>query len=56
MFVVYMLMFLAGFYLFGLAFTITSMQGLVFVLGLLLVSGALALCLHLPAAKERHDG
>lgn len=55
MFIVYVVLFLGGFYLFGLAFTLTSMQGLVFVLGLLAVSAAFALCLHLPAAKERHD-
>ncbi len=55
MFIVYMVLFLGGFYLFGLSFAIESMQGLVFTLGLLAVSAALALCLHLPAAKERHD-
>lgn len=55
MFIVYSVLFVLGLYLFGLSFNLESMQGVVFTLGLLSVSAALALCLHLPAAKERHD-
>jgi len=53
MFIVYMVLFLLGFYLFGLAFTVES--GLVFVAGLLSVSLAVALLLHLPGTEQRRD-
>ncbi len=51
--VLYMVLFLLGFYLFGLGMTLES--GLIFTAGILSVSAALALLLHLPAARERHD-
>ncbi|WP_200948632.1 hypothetical protein [Microbacterium sp. Root61] len=47
MFIVAMVLFLGGMYLFGLAFTITEWQGLVFVLGILAISAALAIPTHL---------
>jgi hypothetical protein len=53
MFLLYMALFVLGFYLFGLGMTIES--GYVFTAGILAVSAALALVLHLPAARERHD-
>jgi len=51
MIVVVMALFLGGMYLFGLAFTITEWQGLVFVLGILLVSAALAIPAHLLSRR-----
>ncbi|MGZ0712729.1 hypothetical protein ACWPKO_30755 (plasmid) [Coraliomargarita sp. W4R53] len=46
MFVVYMVLFLAGFYLFGAAFSAESFQGLIFTAGILSVSLAVAIVLH----------
>ncbi|MFE1645992.1 hypothetical protein [Microbacterium sp. P01] len=46
MFIVYLVLFLGGMYLFGLSFTLESWQGLVFVAGILAVSLAVALPFH----------
>lgn len=46
-FAVTFILFLAGIYLFGLAFTLTQWQGPVFVGGILLVSVALAIPFHI---------
>jgi hypothetical protein len=43
MFIVYMVLFLGGFYLFGLAFNVEAFQGLIFTAGILAVSLALGL-------------
>ncbi|MCR2811862.1 hypothetical protein NQ166_07575 [Microbacterium sp. zg.Y1090] len=49
MFIVYSILFLLGFYLFGLAFLLDSgLSPLVFVGGVLAVSAALALVVHGP--------
>ncbi len=57
MIVVFMVLFLLGFYLFGLAFTAAAWQGLIFIAGLLSVSLALALIVHGPdraKSETRH--
>ena len=46
LYILYLLLFLGGFYLFGAAFTVDAWQGLIFTGGILAVSLALALCLH----------
>lgn len=46
MFIIYGVLFLLGFYLFGLAFTVSVLPGLVFVAGILCISLALALPIH----------
>ena len=46
LFAMYLVLFLVGFYLFGLAFTVEAWQGLIFTAGVLSVSLALALLLH----------
>jgi hypothetical protein len=43
MFIVYMVLFLGGMYLLGLAFTLTAWQALVFLAGLAAIMIALAL-------------
>ncbi|SBS75161.1 hypothetical protein [uncultured Microbacterium sp.] len=54
MFIVYLVLFLLGFYLFGLAFAIDSdPSGYIFVAGILSVSLAVALLFHLPSAADR---
>ncbi|WP_438354225.1 hypothetical protein [Microbacterium sp. CJ88] len=49
MFIVYLVLFLGGMYLLGLAFTLTSLQALVFLVGL----GAIMLALALIFRKNR---
>lgn len=46
MFVVYLVLFLGGFWLFGLAFTVDAWQGLIFGAGILVVSLAVGLLFH----------
>jgi hypothetical protein len=46
LFVLYLVLFLAGFFLFGAAFTATAFQGLIFTAGILAVSLAVALLFH----------
>jgi len=46
LFALYLLLFLAGFWLFGAAFTAESFQGLIFTAGVLSVSLAVALLFH----------
>jgi hypothetical protein len=46
LFVLYLVLFLAGFFLFGAAFTATGFQGLIFTAGILAVSLAVALLFH----------
>lgn len=46
MFVLYLVLFLGGFYLFGAAFTAEAWQGLIFTGGILAVSLAVALLFH----------
>lgn len=46
MFIVSILLFVVGILCFGLAFSVTSWQAAVFILGLLLVSAALAIPIH----------
>lgn len=46
MFVLYMVLFLGGFYLFGAAFNAESWQGLIFIGGILVVSLAVGLLFH----------
>jgi hypothetical protein len=46
LFALYLVLFLAGFWLFGAAFTAESFQGLIFTAGLLSVSLAVALLFH----------
>ncbi|SFS14312.1 hypothetical protein SAMN04487846_2895 [Microbacterium sp. cf046] len=46
MFVLYILLFLGGFYLFGAAFAVDSWQGLIFTAGILSVSLAVAILFH----------
>ncbi|MFT4214937.1 MAG: hypothetical protein QM622_09200 [Microbacterium sp.] len=53
MFVLYLLLFIAGMYLLGLGMTVASAW--VFIAGLLLFSLAVAMLFHLPAASERRD-
>jgi len=53
MFLLYAVLFVLGFYLFGLG--ITAGSALIFVGGLLSVSLAVALLFHLPAASERRE-
>lgn len=54
MFIVYMVLFLLGFYLFGLAFAIDSdPSGYIFFAGLLSVSLAVGLLFHRPSSAER---
>lgn len=57
MIVVYMALFLVGFWLFGLSFTVDSWQSVIFVAGILSVCAALALCVHGPGrAKSEIKG
>jgi hypothetical protein len=46
MFIVYMVLFLGGFYLFGAAFNVEGWEGLIFTAGILSVSLALGLVFH----------
>ncbi|MCR2764412.1 hypothetical protein NQ152_12945 [Microbacterium sp. zg.B48] len=46
LFLVYVVLFLGGFYLFGAAFNAESWQGLIFAAGILAVSLALGLVVH----------
>jgi len=46
MFIVYLVLFLGGFYLFGAAFNAEAWQGLIFTAGILSVSLALGLLFH----------
>lgn len=46
MFILYGVLFLLGFYLFGLAFTVSVAPGLIFIAGILSISLALALPIH----------
>lgn len=49
LFVVSLLLFLLGMFAFGISFSLTAFQGVVFVAGILLVSLAMALPIHLKA-------
>ncbi|MFT3799037.1 hypothetical protein [Microbacterium sp.] len=53
MFVLYLVLFLAGMYLLGLGMTVASAW--VFLGGLLAISVAVAMLFYLPTARERHD-
>ena len=46
MFILYIVVFLGGFYLFGAAFTAESWQGLIFTAGILSVSLAVGILFH----------
>jgi len=46
LYILYLLLFLGGFYLFGAAFTADAWQGLIFTAGILAISLALGLLLH----------
>lgn len=46
MFIVYLVLFLGGFYLFGAAFNAEAWQGLIFIAGILSVSLAVGLLFH----------
>ena len=46
LFALYLVLFLAGFWLFGISFTAESFQGLIFTAGILSVSLAVALLFH----------
>lgn len=58
MFIVALVLFLGGMYLFGLAFSLEAFQGLVFTAGILCVSLAMALPIHSRTAgtKSRTTG
>lgn len=47
LFIFCLALFLAGLYLFGLAFSVTVVPGLVFIAGLALVSLAIAIPMHM---------
>jgi hypothetical protein len=49
MFIVALLMFLLGMFAFGISFSVTGFEAIVFVAGILLVSAAMALPIHLRA-------
>ena len=53
MFIVYGVLFLLGMFLFGLTFSLTAWQGLVFFAGILVISLALALPFHLGHMGKR---
>jgi len=55
MFILYAVLFLLGFYLFGLSFAIdtTPVSGFIFFGGVLAVSAALALMVHAPGTARR---
>ena len=46
LYILYLLLFVGGFYLFGAAFTAEAWQGLIFTAGVIAVSLALGLLLH----------
>jgi len=46
MFIVSILLFVIGIFCFGIAFSVTGWQAVIFILGLLLVSAALAIPIH----------
>lgn len=52
MFILYAVLFLGGFYLFGLAFAVDSWQSVIFTAGILLVSLAVALPIHFSRHKS----
>ncbi|WP_375385151.1 hypothetical protein [uncultured Microbacterium sp.] len=52
MFILYIVLFLGGMYLFGFAFTVDSWQGLIFFAGLMCVSLALALAFRQTREKS----
>jgi hypothetical protein len=47
MFAISLLLFLAGMYLFALAFVVTSFQGLIFTAGILVISLAIFIPVHM---------
>ncbi|WP_170285743.1 hypothetical protein [Microbacterium rhizomatis] len=51
MFILYIVLFLGGMYLFGFAFTVDSWQGLIFFAGIVCVSLALALAFRQTREK-----
>jgi len=53
MFIVFMVLFALGIYLFGLGMSAGS--ALIFLAGMLSFGVSVALLFHLPAARERHD-
>ncbi|MCR2792690.1 hypothetical protein NQ156_06375 [Microbacterium sp. zg.Y625] len=57
LYALYAVLFLLGFYLFGLSFAIdtTPVSGFVFAAGVIAVSLALALMVHAPGTARRED-
>jgi hypothetical protein len=53
LFALYLVLFLAGFFLFGAAFTATAFQGLIFTAGILSVSLAVALLFQQRFLKSK---
>lgn len=52
LFALYLVLFLAGFFLFGLAFTATAFQGLIFAAGILVISLAVGLLFHTQSRRS----
>jgi len=52
LFALYLVLFLAGFYLLGLAFTVSAFQGLIFAAGILVISLALGLLFHTQSRRS----
>ncbi|MCR2800863.1 hypothetical protein QNO21_05985 [Microbacterium sp. zg-Y818] len=56
LYALYVVLFLLGFYLFGLSFAIDSdPSGFIFAAGIIAVSLALALMVHAPGTARRQD-
>lgn len=51
MYIVALLLFLLGIFCFGIAFSVTGFQAVVFVSGILLLSLAMAIPIHMRRAK-----
>lgn len=52
MFILYAVLFVAGLYMFGLAFAVESWQSVIFVSGILLISLAVALPMHFTRRRS----
>ncbi|MBD7957819.1 hypothetical protein H9651_09240 [Microbacterium sp. Sa4CUA7] len=56
MFILFAVLFLLGFYLFGLAFAVDSgLSAFIFASGIISISLALALMVHAPGTARRQD-
>ena len=55
MFALCLVLFLGGIYVMGLSFNIPGLEGLLFVLGILMVSAALALPMAVNGIERRGD-